>query len=96
MNNDELKALIANLSEDDAVRLSNLIDRQFGWTGVSYTRQDAEEAYRNVTGDDGDVPSDYWQFVQDSHEWRSGVQDSLTVRFWDIADEIARSYLEGD
>ena len=92
---DELKAIIADLSEDDAVRLSNLIDRKFGWTGTTFTRQDAEQEYRNIVEDDeAEIPEDYWDFVQDSYGWSRGLPEQLTERGWDFLYGIAQDYID--
>lgn len=97
MDINELKALAATLSEDDAVRLATLFDRQFGWTGVTYTRRDAEDAYRKAVGDDTAVGGDkYWQYLQDSYDWHLAVRDALAERAWEIIDNLAREYVGRD
>ena len=97
MNNDHLNAIADTLSEDDAVRLARLLDRKFGWTGVTYTRRDAEDAYRKAVGDDTAVGGDkYWQYLQDSYDWHLAVRDALSERAWEIIDNLAREYVGRD
>ena len=96
----ELKAIVADLtadlSEDDAVTLTTLIDRHYGWTGITFTRFDAETAYLNVIDDvDAEIPEDYWAFVQDSYDWSIGLPERLTERGWNTLHGIAQDYASG-
>ena len=85
-----------NITEDEAMTVYHTLARRFGWSGTFFTREDAQEAWRNQQFDldtgltaDAEMPDDVWDAIMSSWYWRKGLTDILTERGWELlADAV--------
>ena len=88
MNHD----FINEITEDEAINLIIAIEQKFGFAGTTFTRGDAETEWQAQTRSDenGDeindqpMPDEVWERVQQTWEWRKGINEMLTERGWEL------------
>lgn len=90
-----------SVTEDEAMALYHTLASRFGWSGTFFTREDAQEAWRNQQFDldtgltaDAELPDDVWDAITSSWYWRKGLTDILTERGWQIIGEAVSEATE--
>jgi len=93
MNHDFISdEIINNLTEDEAINLIIAIEQKFGFAGTTFNRADAETEWQAQTRSDenGDeindqpMPDEVWERVQQTWEWRKGINEMLTEHGWEL------------
>lgn len=100
---DIIQESIPSLTEDEALNVLLRLERQFGWTGTTFTRGDAETEWQNQQYDpetgltpDTPMPDDAWERVQQSWYWRKGLPEILTERGWELLGDAVAEALNED
>ena len=63
----DMKNIVDQLTEDDALRMFYHLAGRFGWAGTIFAREDVSIAWHD---DDNALTDDEWQFVRSSRAWR--------------------------
>ena len=100
---DTIKECIGSLTSDEAIDIIIAIEQQFGFTGTTFTRSDAEMEWQNQqydpeTGETPKtpMPDDAWERVQQTWAWRKGISEITTERGWDLVYEAVSEALNED
>lgn len=95
---DTIKECIASLTSDEAIDILIAIEQQFGFTGTTFTRADAEMEWRSQTDSTGatEMPDDTWERIRLTWAWRKGINEITTERGWELVYEAVREALNED
>lgn len=80
-----IKGQTFTLGEEEAFDILETLRDAFGWSGVEFSRGDAEEFFSKM------MTEDEWDEVRYSWKWRKGLPSTLTERGWDIVREAVVS-----
>lgn len=62
----DMKSIVDQMTEDDALRMFYHLAGRFGWAGTVFSREDVSIEWH---GDDSALTDDEWQFVRGSRVW---------------------------
>lgn len=82
-----------NITEDEAIALYFNLANQFGWKGTFFTREDAENSWKEYHGQTEPFTDEAWNAVCDSWYWRKGLDEIMTERGWDLVHEAVAEAL---
>lgn len=95
---DTIKECIGSLTSDEAIDIIIAIEQQFGFTGTTFTRADAEQEWRSQSGKPSYIamPDDAWERIRQTWAWRKGINEITTERGWDLVYEAVSEALSED
>jgi hypothetical protein len=72
----------AEVTEDEANQIWQLLRDKFGWAGTFFSREDADAIFEE--DHDRSLTDAEWEKVTDSYYWRKGLVETITERGWDL------------
>lgn len=91
---------IPSLSEDEAFSVMHTLAKHFGWAGTMFCRGDAEQEWQNLQYDHASgltpndpMPDNVWTHIQNSWEWRKGIEELLCERGWELVSNAVEEAL---
>lgn len=81
------------ITEDEAIRLHFNLAYKFGWQGTFFTREDAEQSWKEYHDQTEPFTDEVWDTVRLSYYWRKGLTDILVERGWDLVHEAVAEAL---
>ena len=82
---ERLESMLTEVTESEADHIFHILRSKFGWSGTVFSREDVESYL------DRELTDEEWETVQNSYEWRKGVQDRMCERGWESIDYMCSS-----
>lgn len=84
------------ITEDEAIRLYFEFAQQFGWKGSFFTREDAEDSWKEYHGQTEPFTDEIWDTVCLTWYWRKGLSEIMTERGWDVVHDAVLEAINKD
>lgn len=72
------------LTASQAIDIIVHLERKFGFSGTTFTRDDVNSEYRSQTDSNMDMPDDFWEAVRLSRTWSRTMPERLTEIGFDM------------